>query len=237
MSILDWLRTLVDLVRYNFKVIFAGKFIYFLLFAFGFFAFIGIISLFDSNFFPGLDDAYALFIFPGMLLILYPTAFSIQNDADNRTLEMLFGIPDYRFKVWLVRMLMIYLMVYAALVAIGVFSAIIYIPVDVFAMAAQVAYPVFFFGSLSFMFATIIRNGNGTAAVMAIIALLILISSEALEDTRWSVFLNPFDPPNELSQPLWEEVLFYNRLYLFSGSAIAVLMGLLRLQQREKFIS
>jgi hypothetical protein len=51
---------------------------------------------------------YGLLLFPCLLLIFYPVVFGIQNDEDNRILEIIFGIPNYRYKVWGVRMLMIY---------------------------------------------------------------------------------------------------------------------------------
>lgn len=34
--------------------------------------------------------------------IFYPAIFGMQNDVDNRILEILFGIPDYKCKVWCV---------------------------------------------------------------------------------------------------------------------------------------
>ncbi|MGV8139149.1 MAG: hypothetical protein AB2L20_28480 [Mangrovibacterium sp.] len=42
----------------------------------------------------------------------------------------------------------------------------------------QVMFPVFFIGSLAFMFSTIIKNGNGTAVVMVILGVLAFILSE-----------------------------------------------------------
>ena len=49
-----------------------------------------------------LIDVYKrqILMFPSMLLIFYPAVFGIQNDEDSRILEILFGIPDYKYKVW-----------------------------------------------------------------------------------------------------------------------------------------
>ncbi len=51
-------------------------------------------------------------MFPCVLLVFYPAVFGIQNDEDSRILEILFGIPDYKYKVWGVRLLMIYVAIF-----------------------------------------------------------------------------------------------------------------------------
>ena len=101
--------------RYNLKIIFGGKFIWFLLAAFGFFAFF----MFQRAWNRGeINEGYiyTLLLFPCLLLIFYPVVFGIQNDEDNRILEIIFGIPNYRFKVWGARLLMVYVANYVILV-------------------------------------------------------------------------------------------------------------------------
>ncbi len=62
-----------------------------------------------------IEDIYGLLAFPAILLVFFPSVFGIQSDADQRTLEIIFGIPDYRYKVWLVRYLMILVLVFLLL--------------------------------------------------------------------------------------------------------------------------
>ena len=81
----------VKLVQYNLKIIFANKFIYFLFVAFAFFVLVTVINLF-SNSTLSEGSIYNLLLLPGILLVFYPTAFGIQNDADARMLEIIFGI-------------------------------------------------------------------------------------------------------------------------------------------------
>ncbi len=207
-----------QLVRYNLKIIFANKFIYFLLASFSIFLLIATINLFDTEWYPTESSVYYLLLFPGLLLIFYPSAFGIQNDMDSRMIEMLFGIPNYRYKVWLVRLVIIYVMVLAMLIFFSILSSLTLVPVSIFEMSFQLMFPIFFLGAFGFMLSTIIRNGNGTAAVMVIIGLIVWISSGIFGQSEWNMFLNPFQMPDSLSPLVWLEMLFYNRLYKLQSS-------------------
>jgi len=223
-------------VTTNLKIIFANKFIYFLLAGVGFYLLLVTVGLFDEDWYPEIEDVYYMLLFPGLLLIFYPTAFGIQNDMDSRMLEMLFGIPNYRYKVWLVRLGIVLVVVYVMLVLLSYLSVFTIIRVPVFEMAMQLMFPVFFLGCLSFMISVLVRNGNGTAAIMVVIALIFWISSGIVENSEWNIFLNPYDFPRDVYISVWDETVFYNRLYLAVGTVIAILAGLFRLQNREKFI-
>jgi len=225
-----------QLFNYNLKIVFANKFIFFLLAAVGFYLLITIINLFKADAYVSQDEVYALLLFPGLLVIFYPTTFGIQNDMDTRMIEVLFGIPDYRYKVWLTRLAIIFVVVYFVLLMLGIVSSLALIPVPFFEMALQLMFPIFLMGSVGFMFSTLIRNGSGTAAVMIIIGLIFWISSGIMDISKWNIFLNPYDMPDNLNPIMWSEVLFYNRLYLTIGSILAILAGLYRLQYREKYV-
>jgi hypothetical protein len=97
-------------------------------------------------------------------------------------------------------------------------------------------FPVFFLGALSFMFSTLVKNGNGTAVTMIVIGLGLWILSGEISNNEWNVFFNPFDIPGDMNEIIWEERIFSNRLYLICGGVVALLYGLMNLQKREKFI-
>jgi len=221
---------------YNLKIIFANKFSYFLLAAFLFFLGVAAIMFFSSDSDPGPGSIYYLLIFPGLLVIFYPTAFGIQNDVDTRMIETLFGIPDYRYKVWLARMALIWVIVFAILVVLSVLSSVILVRVPIIRMVYQLMFPIFFVGSLSFMFSTVVRSGNGTAVIIVVIGMAFWIASEALARSKWNLFLNPFSAPTDVSEAIWAGIVFDNRVMIAVGSALAVLAGLYNLQKREKFI-
>ncbi|MCF8241809.1 MAG: hypothetical protein K9J16_10515 [Melioribacteraceae bacterium] len=221
--------------KYSLRIIFANKFIYFLTAAVLFFLLVVIINFFSSST-SDIKDTYYILLFPGILLIFYPTTFGIQNDEDSGMLENLFAIPNYRYKVWLPRLLMIYILVFLLLFALILISSVVLIVVPVFEMVFQLMFPIFFLGSLAFALSTVVRNGNGTAVIMVIIGLIFWISSGILYNTEWNIFLNPFDLPNDMSEAIWSSVIYSNRLYLLAGTILSILFGLFYLQKREKFV-
>lgn len=223
------------MIRYNLRIIFANRFIWFLVAAFGFFMFISIQTVYNGG---TLDEGsiYNILMFPGILLIFYPSVFGIQNDDDSRMLEILFGIPNYRYKVWLVRLMMIYILVYIITVLFAVVASFLLYKIDVFEMAYQLMYPVIFLGSMSFMFSTIIKNGNGTAVIMVLIGVALLILSDSIERTQWNIFLNPFEIPQNLNEVIWQGIISKNRIFMGVSMIVFVLYGLFNLQKREKFV-
>jgi len=225
----------LKMVQYNMKVIFGNRFIWFVLAAIAFYFFIAITSIYDNN---QIDDGFIfdLQIMPGILLIFYPMTFGIQNDVDAGILEILFGIPDYRYKVWLVRLLLVFVLVFLMMIGLTWMSYFLLAPVPVLELSFQVMFPIYFLGSMAFMFSTIIKNGNGTAVVMVIIGVGLLIVSGILERTMWNIFLNPFEIPRRLNEMIWQEIAMKNRIFLAVGSLLFVLYGLFNLQKREKFI-
>ena len=232
-------------IRYNLKIIFVGKFFWFLLASFAFFAFF----MFDIAWNRGeINEAaiYDMLLFPCLLLIFYPVVFGIQNDEDNRILEIIFGIPNYRFKVWGVRMLMVYIANFFILLVFSYVARILLYPINITEMAAQLIFPMLFFGNLAFMFSTITRSGNGTAVIMIILGLFLFIfmnanvqsggQSVGFSRTFWNIFLNPFTTPTNIHPMIWYNTIVKSRIFLIVGGGVFFMIGLLNLQKREKFM-
>lgn len=228
-------NNLVSLARYNIRIVFGGKFIYFIAASVIFFLAIGTIIAFDEHYLSA-DDVYGLLIFPAVLLVFYPSAFGIQNDADQRTLEIIFGIPDYRYKVWLVRLFMVMVIVYICLFPLAFIAHYALVSIPIFKMVSQIMVLALFTATLGFCVSTIVKNGNGTAVVMVVIGLIFLILSDELYWSKWNVFLNPFDNPSNINEILWIETIRQNRIILSISSVVFLLIGLLNLQNREKFL-
>lgn len=229
------IKNTFSLARYNMKIIFGGKFIYFILAAFIFFLVFGTIMAFDAGEIR-LDDIYGLLAFPAILLVFFPSVFGIQSDADQRTLEIIFGIPDYRYKVWLVRYVMILVLVFVMMFPFAGIAWYALASFPVFPMILHLMVLVIFASALGFCLSTILKNGNATAVIMVILGLFFLILGDELDESKWNVFLNPFDTPRDLNDIVWREIIRQNRLMLGITSLVLLLLGLLNLQQREKFL-
>lgn len=235
MSAANFRTLFLKMVKYNMKIIFGNRFIWFVLAAIAFYFFIAITNIYDNS---SMDEGFIfdLQIMPGILLIFYPMTFGIQNDLDAGILEILFGIPDYRYKVWLVRLILVFVLVFLMMIGLTTMSYFLLAPISILELSFHVMFPIYFLGSLAFLFSTIIKNGNGTAVVMVIVGVSLLILSQILDRTMWNIFLNPFEIPRRLNEMIWQEIAMKNRIFLAVGTLLFVLYGLFNLQKREKFI-
>jgi len=225
----------ISLARYNMRIIFGGRFIYFVLAAFIFFLVFGTIIALDNNVLQ-IDEIYGLLAFPAILLVFFPSVFGIQSDADQRTLEIIFGIPDYRYKVWLVRYVMILFLVFMLLFPFAGIAWWALISFPILPMILHLMVLVLLVSALGFCLSTIVKNGNATAVIMVMLGLAFLILSDELDESKWNIFLNPFDMPGNINEIVWTEIVRQNRIIMGTLSAVLILLGLLNLQQREKFL-
>ena len=90
------------LVQYNIKIIFGNKFLYFMLSALVFFIITVVVYLLGDDEITQAT-AYSMLMLPSILLVFYPMCFGLQNDQDAKIVEIIFGIPNYSYKVWLFR--------------------------------------------------------------------------------------------------------------------------------------
>ncbi len=229
--------SIVRLVRYNMKIVFANKFIYFLLVALILFLLVTTVNLLSTETTFDFSDVYILLLLPGLLMIFYPTTFAIQSDADTRLLESLFGIPNYRYKIYLIRIVMAEML---SMTILAFFGLIIYLTLTPFPFASmmiQLFFPLLSIGCMAFMFATWLRNGTAAAVVMGIIGLFFFFFQDWLKDSRWNLFHNPFREFSDMNALIWADTTFYNRVILLVCALVALLMGLRNLQKREWFVS
>jgi len=223
------------MIVYNLKIIFANKFLWFLAGSVVFYLGLSVIYVF-ANDVSRVEDLFGVFIFSGILLVFYPSVFGIQNDQDARTIEILFGIPNYRYKVWLVRIVLMFIIAFLIMLVFTSLSSYLIVKMRVLKMTVNVMLPVIFLGMMAFMLSTVIRNGNGTAVVMIIFGIFFMILSDALRRSQWNVFLNPYDPPYNVNETTWAIITMKNRIILITGIILFLLAGLLNLQKREKFM-
>jgi hypothetical protein len=216
-------------------MIFAYKFIWFLTGSILFYVGLSIFYVFTNDV-SKMEDMYSIFLFSGILLVFYPSVFGVQNDQDARTIEILFGIPNYRYKIWLVRIVLIFIIAFLIMLVFTFLSSVLIVKFRIINMTAEVMAPVIFLGVMAFMLSTIIRNGNGTAVVMIVFGLIFLVLSGTLSRSQWNVFLNPFNVPHDLNEVSWSIITFKNRIILICGTIVFLMAALYNLQKREKFM-
>src|SRR5664279_2341686 len=195
-NIYNYLNLVQKMVVYNLRIIFANRFIWFLAGSVVFYLCLSVIYVFDQDV-SNMRDLYGVFLFSGILLVFYPAAFGIQNDQDASTIEILFGIPNYRYKVWLVRIVLIFTVAFMIMLVFTFLSSILIVKFRFVNMTAQVMFPVLFLGMMAFMLSTVVRNGNGTAVIMIIFGIIFLMFSDTggMQRSQWNLFLNPYEIP------------------------------------------
>lgn len=234
-NLTNLLTLFYKMIIYNLKIIFANRFFWFLAGSIVFYLGLSVIYVF-SNDVSRMDDLYGVFLFSGLLLVFYPSAFGIQNDQDARTIEILFGIPNYRYKVWLIRIILIFVLAFFIMLIFTLISSLMIVKFRILQMTSQVMIPVLFLGMMAFFLSTVVRNGNGTAVLMIIFGLFFLILQDPLRKSQWNIFINPFSPAYDVNETTWAIITLKNRIILITGSIIFLLTALYNLQKREKFM-
>jgi len=237
MQVFETVKSYARLCVYNMRIIFSGKFIWFLLVGLALFFFL-MFTAASRGTLLSHGMVYNQLIIPGILLVFYPACFGIQNDADHRILELLFGIPNYMYKVWLFRLFMIYVEVFLILVVYAFLARILLYPVAPFQMAARLMIPVMLFGNMAFLYSTLIRNGNAAAvlSVLTVILALILSNVPLVQNKPWDMTINPYEEPENINAAIWSVILLKNRIIMIVGGIVFLMSGLLGLQNRGKFL-
>jgi hypothetical protein len=141
------------------------------------------------------------------------------------------------YKVWLARLILIYVEIFFILVIYAWIAKYLIYPVNQFEIAYQLMYPVLFMGNLAFFFSTVTRNGNATAILIIICGVIAVVLSNGLtKNSMWDVTLNPLSMPENIHAVIWSDTVLCNRIFLAVGSVVWMMLGLLNLQKREKFI-
>jgi hypothetical protein len=222
--------------RYNAATVFSGRAIYFMILAGLVFLAVVVLNLVGRGASFTAEKIYDYLLVPGILMVFYPAVFVIQNDRDAGMIETLFGIPDYRYKIWLARYLTLYVFVAALLFVLAVFCRLGLTGFPLGRMVLQTMVPVIFIGSLAFFIAGQTGSGLATAVIMIVVILLFWLFRSSLTDSPWYLFHNPFTVTNEARAVLLVRTTIANRLYFISGSIALTMLALLRLQKREKFV-
>ena len=131
---------------------------------------------------------------------------------------------------------MVLIIVYALLFPFAALAHYALVSIPIFKMVSQLMILVLFVSTLGFCVSTLVKNGNATAVIMVILGLVFLILADELDYSKWNIFLNPFRDPDSVNEIVWLETIRQNRIILVISSIVLLLLGLLNLQNREKFL-
>jgi len=223
-------------VRYSAYQNFSGRGLGFIGLAVAVFLGVVVFSLMSRSAARGPEQVYNYLLIPAVLLTFYPSAFAIQSDKDAEMIETLFGIPDHRYKVWLARLATLLVLVAGILFLLAVFCRIGLTEFPLGTMVLQLMFPVLFLASLAFFLACLTGSGNSTAVVLVVVLLLFWALSGPLKGSSWFLFHNPFAGVSQLQALVWKKITLSNRLYMTIGSVFLLMLALLRLQNRERYI-
>lgn len=226
---------LQKLVQYNIKIIFGNKFLYFMLSALLFFVITVVVKLLGNDEITQAT-AYSMLMLPSILLVFYPMCFGIQNDQDAKIVEIIFGIPNYSYKIWLLRLVIAYMICFVITFLLALLTDLAIVSIPPINLTLQVMVPALFIGTLSFMLSTMIKNGNGTSVVIIIIGLILTMMQSFLGTSQWNIFLNPYDVPLDKNPQIFFNTVFHCRINMLIASALFIIVGLNKTRNREKFI-
>ncbi len=229
------LKTILLLAKYNFKIVFGGRYIVFMIISLILFCYLLFNSAYSGEALSEITVAENL-IFPSLLLIFYPTTYGIQKDEESKILEIFFCIPNYMYKVWLLRLLFVFIACYVNILIFSYLAHLLLCPIDIVMMSYHVMFVVIFFGSLAFFLSTFIKSGNGVAIVLLGLMALIINLSSQFEYTMWDIMLNPFEEPTNIHADIWQTIISNNHMLQICSSAAMLLLSLNNLRRRESLL-
>ena len=222
--------------RYNAANIFSGRAFYSLILASLVFLAVVAINLLRREAALTGQNIYDFLLIPALLLVFYPAAFALQSDKDAGMIEVLFCIPDHRYKIWLARYVTLYIITAALLFLLALLCRVGLADFPLGMMVLQLMFPVVLLGSLAFFLAGLTGSGSATGILMIVVVLAFWLFRGQLGDTPWYLFHNPFGGPAQANPQVWAATTLSNRLFFLLASVFLTMMALLRLQKREKLI-
>ncbi|MCP4723650.1 MAG: hypothetical protein GY863_01365 [bacterium] len=219
------------------RILFSGKFIYFIGFAILYEIFLIVIMNFtDAGAMPVDVAFYMMNMVPMLILAVYLSMMLVSYEKENNTIETMFSIPGSPYKVWLYKLLVMYTLMFfiqiILVLTIYFFVADFYFP----AMLIHAYIPVILVSNLTFYFSTKFRSGYAAGLITLIICFIIFMIAEPLYENVWFLYLSPYAKPDELNIELWNTRLLYNKLGVSFTSILFMYLGLKRLLVREPFI-
>ena len=97
---------------------------------------------------------------------------------------------------------------------------------------------LFFVGNLTLYFAVRMRSGLGAGMVTGLVLFLHLISAGIFDyaETRYFIFFNPYDIPDQMDPRLWDIWMIQNRLGVFGLGLVMIFFALRGMENRDRLL-
>ena len=187
----------------------------------------------------GIDDVYFMVLtFPLMALALYLNMQVIVSEKDQRTLEVLFTTAGSRYKVWLLRLSVLNLLILLSSFGISGIVFLTFADFSITSMACSVFVTSFLVGNLTLYVAIRLRSSLGAGMVTALILFLQLLITGIfdLTNTRYVLFFNPYDIPNQMDPRIWELWAWQNRIGALMIGMLLLFGAIRGLEDRDRLL-
>jgi ABC-type transport system involved in multi-copper enzyme maturation permease subunit len=227
-----------EIFRLQAQIIFSHKFIWFMLGILTYF-----IVAYAINYNQSMIDRLAmedvlpvLLELPLAALAVFLSMQVITSEKDNRTLEVMFTTAGSRYKVWLLRFGTLNLLLFILAFVFALIAFFAFTDIPVLGMALHAFVPTFFAGSMTLYFAVRFRSGLAAGMVSAGLLTLILMFAELLSETRYFLFLNPYDVPRQLDPETWNLWMWQNRIGILCAGGFLLFAALRGMEVRERLL-
>ncbi|MFQ5604759.1 MAG: hypothetical protein ACE5HS_15930 [bacterium] len=238
LSVRSQLAVCWEIFRRQVQIMFSKKFVWFLLGILGYFVLVYVINYRQSMIdrMTQEDILPWLVALPLTVLAVYLNMQLISSEKENRTLEVMFTTAGSRYKVWLFRLTTLNLLL--LMISIGLSHLAFFTIADmaVWGTAAHGFVPAYFVGGMTLYFAVKFRSGFAAGMVSGGILILLSMFSEALYETRYFLYFNPYDVPRQLDPETWQLWMWQNRMALMVLGVLLQFFALRGLEERERLL-
>jgi len=227
-------------LRMNFRIIFGRKVLLFIAGALIYFiAFCVIRSRSDRPLTLGEALAWLVWL-PSTLMTVFFSMELVSHERETGVLETLFMASVSRYRVWIIKFVVMVLFISLTALLLIVLTDIFAIDLSITLTLLYTIPPLVFFAALTVLFSVMFKSGN--AAALCIVAILmfmlLLVGSSDGRIAKVVIFpyLNPFDKPLDKDTFIWVRTVLFNKVgYLVLG-CIWFWRALRRLERRERLL-
>lgn len=175
---------------------------------------------------------------PLVVLTLYLNMQVVITEKEQRTLEVMFTTAGSRYKVWLLRLGTLNVLLWLVSVGMSLLVFFTFADFSILGMACSVYATAFLVGNLTLCFAVRLRSGLGAGMVTALVLLLHTLSADIFRynRTRYFLFFNPYDLPNQIDPRTWNIWMWQNRIGVMIIGLLLLFLAIRGLEHRDRLL-